>query len=49
MAKTKPYRKNPSPSHTGLRKYERTFINRKNRRKARENKDDYEGYFEETS
>ncbi len=32
----KPYRKNPSPAHTGLRKHERTFLNRRARRRARQ-------------
>jgi hypothetical protein len=36
MAKTKPYRKDPSPAHTGLKKYERTFMNRKQRRSAKQ-------------
>jgi hypothetical protein len=36
MAKTKPYRKDPSPAHTGLKKYERTFMNRKQRRAGKQ-------------
>jgi hypothetical protein len=39
MAKTKPYRKNPSPAHTGLKKYERTFMNRKARRRRKQEKE----------
>ena len=38
MAKTKPYRKDPSPAHTGLKKYERTFLNRKARRRKKQEK-----------
>jgi hypothetical protein len=36
MSKTKPYRKDPSPAHTGLKKYERTFMNRKQRRAGKQ-------------